>query len=76
LPMYLIIRRRWQLKPWHPMVAGAVLGAVMLPMAERDIGRTVGIGAVLGLVAGSSFWVLWRPRPNTALNPTGPRPAG
>jgi|SRR3954469_2681471 hypothetical protein len=61
LPVYLLIRRRWQLKAWHPMVAGAVLGALILPMAERDIGRTVGIGGILGFAAGSLFWVLWRP---------------
>jgi hypothetical protein len=62
LPVYLVIRRQGQLSAWHSMVAGAVLGAVVLPMAEPIVGRhTVGIGAILGFAAGSLFWVLWRP---------------
>jgi hypothetical protein len=75
LPLYLLIRRRSQLAAWHSAIAGAVLGAVTLPLAEPVVGRA-GFGAMLGLAAGVLFWVLWRPRPNRALNPTGLRPAG
>ena len=75
-PAYWLIRRRSQLRLWHTSVIGSALGAAMLPLAEPVIKRTVVIGALLGLAAGALFWVLWRPRPNPALNPTGLRPAG
>jgi hypothetical protein len=76
VPAYRLIRRRSQLRLWHTTLIGAGLGAVVLPIAEPVIDRTVGLGALLGLAAGTLFWVLWRPRPNRALNPTGLRPAG
>src|ERR1043165_7002219 len=41
-PAYWLIRCRWQLKLWHPIVIGSALGAAVLPMAEPVIERTVG----------------------------------
>lgn len=63
LPIYSVIQRRSQLRIWHPMVVGMVLGAVMLPLSERQLGHTVAVGASLGFAAGTLFWVLWCPRP-------------
>jgi hypothetical protein len=77
-PAYWLIRRWWQLKSWHSAVIGAVLGGVVLPMTDRlPCGaRGVGLGALVGLAAGALFWVLWRPRSDPALNPTGVGLAG
>jgi hypothetical protein len=66
---------RGQLKAWHPSVIGGVLGATVLPLAEPFIKHTVAFGAFLGLAAGVLFWVLWRPRPHTALNLRELRPS-
>lgn len=62
LPVYLIIRSQGQLKARHPIVTGAVLGALVLPVVSSPSAAPIGIGAILGAAAGSLFWVLWRPR--------------
>ena len=67
LPVYLMIQRWSKLRPWHPVLVGAALGAVVFPLTHRlpVTLEMMLIGMALGTAVGATFWWLFRPRGTT-----------
>jgi hypothetical protein len=74
VPVYLAISRWSQLRLWHPVVFGTVIGGIVMPRVEPVHGgaKAVFVGAMLGAVSGGVFWFIWR-CPTRRCSGSGPR---
>jgi hypothetical protein len=60
-PAYALITTHSRLRARHVLSIAAVVGAVVMPLMSRGFSpQTIGLGALLGLSAGVTFWLIWR----------------
>jgi hypothetical protein len=62
VPAYRLITIHSRLRAGHVLAIAAVVGAVTLSLMSHSPleSRTLGLGALYGLSAGVSFWLVWR----------------
>jgi hypothetical protein len=78
VPAYGLITPHTRVRAGHVLAIAAVVGAVTLSLMSHTPPelRTVGLGALYGLSAGVSFWLVWRGKaahPAVAADGASPR---
>jgi hypothetical protein len=59
VPAYLLMRRRWPLKWWNAVPAGAMIGGLPAYLLWQD-GKAALLFAACGAVGGLTFWFMAR----------------
>lgn len=62
VPAYRLITAHSRLRAGHVLAVAVIVGAVTLSLMTKSPleARTLGLGALYGLSAGVSFWLVWR----------------
>jgi len=60
VPAYFLITRWSRLRSWHVLWLSSLAGAVAFTVLEKHLTSWAVIGALLGFLAGVTFWIIWR----------------